>query len=452
MMKAILSLLAVAGAGLVDAQPPPVVAIRDARVVRISGPALSKATVVVRDGLIEAVGEDVPIPADAWVIDGTALTVYPGLIDGLSSWGIPSAAPAEGTSPFRRSAETPPTPGPPAATPPTALAQAQPARGPEDRPLTTSWERAADLIQASDRRLEAARNAGFTSAVTFPLRGIIAGHGAVINLAGDHARRMVVASPIGLYLALSSTGFTGGYPGSLMGTFAYIRQVWLDAEHYRQAKEDYARGAAGKKRPDYDRALDGVLEARRILFPASTAIEIDRALRFAAELKTPAVIYGLHAGYAAADLLKKNNAAVLVNLRWPEKARDANPDVEDSYRVLDLRDKAPSTPAALSKAGVRFAFYSGGIETPRDILRAARKAIDAGLAEDAALRAMTLSVAEIYGVADRLGSIDKGKIANLVVADGSLFAENTKVKYILIDGVKYEPGPETPARGEEVSR
>jgi hypothetical protein len=94
---------------------------------------------------------------------------------------------------------------------------------------------------------------------------------------------------------------------------------------------------------------------------------------------------------------------------------------------------------------VKFAFYSGGITAPKDMLKATKKSIDAGLAPDAALRALTLSPAEIFGVADRLGSIENGKIANLVVVDGDLFEEKTKIKMVFVDGRKYEPHePEKP--------
>jgi len=129
---------------------------------------------------------------------------------------------------------------------------------------------------------------------------------------------------------------------------------------------------------------------------------------------------------------------VLVNAKWPEKDKDADPDAEESLRTLRFRDRAPGTPAALAKAGVAFAFYDGGLAGPKELLKNVKKAIDAGLAPDAALRALTLSAAEIFGVSDRMGSIEIGKIANLVVTDGDIFAEKTKVKFVFVDGRKFE--------------
>jgi imidazolonepropionase-like amidohydrolase len=134
---------------------------------------------------------------------------------------------------------------------------------------------------------------------------------------------------------------------------------------------------------------------------------------------------------------------VVVNLRWPVKARDTDPEDEESLRQLELRDRAPSTPAALLKAGVPFAFSADGVESAREALRAVKKAIDAGLTKEQALRALTLSVAEMYGVADRLGSIDKGKVANLVLVKGDLFDDRPQVQRIFVDGVAYDPQAET---------
>ncbi|MFN7932575.1 MAG: amidohydrolase family protein [Bryobacteraceae bacterium] len=351
--------------------------------------------------------------------------------------GAPSAGGRRGGGP-----PTPTSSGPPA----------PPARGPEDRPSNTSYLLAADHLSATDRRIEAARNAGFTSAVAFPNRNIFSGQGAVINLAGERPGNMVVQSPTGQFLTMRSAGFNAGYPGSLMGVIAYIRQIYLDAAQYKAAKEIYAAQPSGNRRPDYDKHLEGVLASPRILLPAGNPKEIERMLRFGEELKQDTILYGLQEGYRAAALIKQHNGKVLVDLRWPEKSRDADPDQIDSLRTLEARDKAPSTPAELKKAGVPFALYAGALSQPSDISKAVKKAIDAGLSFDDAVRALTLSPAEIFGVANRLGSIDKGKIANLIVTNGDLFQERTKIKYVLVDGVKYEPAPEQPASASEATR
>ena len=255
------------------------------------------------------------------------------------------------------------------------------------------------MVNPKDRRIEAARNAGFTSAVAFPTVGIFAGQGAVINLAGKKPGEMVVSSPAGLYLSLS-TSRTGGFPRSLMGVMAYVRQIFLDADHYRRAKQTYARNAVGTKRPAYDRALEGMLDAPRVLLPASRAVEIERMLRLAAEIKANTVLYGGHEAYRVAELLRQSGMPVLVSLNWPERNKDADPEQVDSLRVMKMRERAPSTPATLVKAGVRFAFCSDGIAKPGDVLKAVRRALVAGLSQDDAVRAFTLSPSEVYAVDD----------------------------------------------------
>jgi imidazolonepropionase-like amidohydrolase len=330
---------------------------------------------------------------------------------------------------------------------------AAPARGPEDRPATTSWLKIADEVTFTDRRIESARNAGFTTAVTFPTRGIFAGQGAIIDLLSDaKPGEMVLVPAAGQYISLSrggGGGIGGGFPSALMGVISYIRQIYLDAAHYQLLKDAYAKDPRGVERPVYDRALEGVLESRRILLPANRLVEIDRMLRFAAELKQPAVLYGGRETFRpeAAALLKKFNAPVLLSMRWPEKSRDADPEDVESMRTLETRDKAASAATVLQSAGVKYALYSDGLDQPRDLQRAVKKAIDAGLSRDDAIRALTLSPAEIFGVADRLGSIEKGKIGNLVVTRGDLFEDRTKVEMILVDGRKYVPAPDAAPTG-----
>ena len=392
--------------------------LQDARVVRVSGPVLERATVVIRDGLIDAVGENIAAPPGAWVIDCKGLTVYPGLIDALSTWGLSSGGGGRAGTP---------------------------AKGPEDRPLNASWTKAADQIVPTDRVIQNVRDAGFTTAVIFPNGNIFSGQGSVVNLAGDRAGQMVIADSVGQYVTLRTSGGRG-YPASLLGSIAYVRQIYLDADHYKEARAIYEKHPGGLQRPPYERALEGVLATSLVLLPAEHEVEIARMLSLGKELKRNVVLYGGQEAWRAVDLLKQAQTPVLISLKYPVKARDADPAEDEPLRVLQFRDKAPSAAGALAQAKVKFAFYSDGVTNPRDLVRAVKKALDAGLKLEDAIRALTLSAAEIYGMADRIGSIDKGKIANLVVADGDLFAEKTKIKYTFVDGAKFEPLPEEPAQ------
>jgi imidazolonepropionase-like amidohydrolase len=416
---------------------PQYFAIRGAKVVPVSGPPMENATIVISRGLITAVGKDVTIPPEAWVIEGKGLTVYPGLFDSFTDVGIPAAPPAGGEGGPRRSQEA--------------------ARGPEDRPMSTPWRSAADEASLSDKRIETWRNAGFTTVVSAPKGGIFPGQAAVLDLAGERAGDLVVKSPVAIPLGFqTSGGFGGGFPNSIMGVLAYIHQVWLDTEWSTKAQAVYEKNPRSMARPRYDRteaALADALEDHAlVLIPANNAVQLRRALELVDRWHVTGAIYGGQMAYEVAPEIAAKKIPVLVNLKWPEGEKDADPEDRPSFRTLQFRDRAPSAPVALAKVGVKFALYSGGITAPKDILKAAKKSIDAGLAPDAALRALTLSPAEIFGVADRLGSIENGKIANLVIADGDLFEEKTKIKTVFVDGHQFEvrepEKPKDPPKGD----
>lgn len=417
---------------------PQYFAIRGAKVVPVSGPPVENATVVISRGLITAIGKDVAIPPEAWVIDGKGLTVYPGLVDAFTDVGIPAAPPASGEGGPRRSQEGA-------------------ARGPEDRPASTPWRSGADEVSLSDKRIETWRNGGFTTVISAPKGGIFPGQAAVLDLAGERAGDLVVKSPVAIPVSFqTSGGFGGGFPSSIMGVLAYVHQVWLDTEWSINAQTVYEKNPRSVARPRYDRTEAALAEALEdhalVLIPANNSIQLRRGLELVDRWKVNGILYGGQMAYEVAPEIAAKKLPVLVNLKWPEAEKDADPEDKASLRTLRFRDRASSSPAALAKAGVKFAFYSGGITAPKDILKATKKSIDAGLAPDAALRALTLSAAEIFGVADRLGSLENGKIANLVVTDGDLFEEKTKIKMVFVDGRKFEvrepEKPKDPPKGD----
>lgn len=420
---------------------PQYFAIRGARVVPVSGPPIEDATIVVARGVILAVGgKDVAIPADAWVIEGKGLIVYPGLFDALTDVGIPSPAPAQGEGGPR---------GGGGGTPP--------AKGPEDRPGSTPWRTAANEASLGDKRIESWRNAGFTTVVSAPKGGFFPGQAAVLDLAGERNGDLVVKSPVAIPLSLNPTGgFGSGFPDSKMGVLGYVHQVWLDVDWSAKTEAAYEKNPRGTARPHYDRVQAALAEAlgehALVLIPANSSLELRRALVLVDRWKVQGAIVGAQMAYEVPDELAAKKVPVLVSLKWPEAEKDADPDDVPTLRTLRFRDKAPSSPAALAKAGVKFAFTSDGITSPAEILKAVKKSVDAGLAPDAAIRGLTLSPAEIFGVADRTGSLEKGKIANLVVTDGDLFGEKTKIKMVFVDGKRFEirepDRPKDPPKGD----
>ncbi len=420
-------------------------AIENARLVRLTSPTIESGTIVVQNGIITAIGDNVQTPPGAWVIDGTGLTVYPGLIDGLSTLGMSAEdapAPREGGPfgggpPGRRGGGPD---GPP------------PSQGPEDRPATFAWINAADRLELDDDEFRPWRAAGFTSALTAPSNGFFSGNAAIINLAGERPSDLVVTTSVAQRLNLNGGPGHRGYPSSQPGVFAYIKQYFSDAAHYRNANRLYNADPSGRERPTYDRALEGIMPVLGgtvpLLFPASTTTEMRRAMRISEQIGATPIIYGAHSAYRMVDEL--SSSRLLVSLDWPAAPEDGDPEADTSLDVLRHRLLAPTAPARLHESGVRFAFYSDGLE-PKDVIGAARKAVEAGLPHDEAVEALSLGVARIFGVDDRLGALQEGFIANLVVADGDLLAEDTEVKMVFVDGQRFEieEGDEDPKDEEE---
>jgi imidazolonepropionase-like amidohydrolase len=262
---------------------------------------------------------------------------------------------------------------------------------------------------------------------------------------------MVVKTPVALHIGLQTAGGFGGggsYPGSLMGVLAFVKQTLLDAQHYDAAWSTYSANR-GAVRPEYSRALEAlepvIKQQLSVVLPGDTPAEIDRVLRLAEALQLRMILSGGAEAAPRAALLKEKRIPVLLSAKYPERDRDADPEEQEELAVLRRRMEAPATAAALQRAGVTFAFQSGDMTSPRDFVHNVARSIEAGLERQAALRALTLAPAEIFGVADRIGSIEKGKAANLVVATGDIFDARTRVKQVFIDGRKFDiPEEETP--------
>src|SRR5204862_4030681 len=191
-------------------------------------------------------------------------------------------------------------------------------------------------------------------------------------------------------------------------------------------------------RPAWDPALNGLLPAidREIpvAFQADQVREIARVLRLAKELNVRPIVTGAREADEMAADLKSTSTPVIYTLNYPTRPRTLPPGADEPIATLRARANAPKIPAALAKAGVMFAFESGGLAQPRDFVRNAARAVTAGLPADAALRALTVDAAKIAGAANRVGSLEKGKIANVIVASGDLFNEATRIRYVFVDG------------------
>ena len=420
-------------APLALAAKTPSYAITGAKVVTVSGAVVENATLVLRDGLVVDVGPSAVIPKDARVIDGSGLTVTPGLIDAWSGTGIPAARPAGGGGAGAG-----------------AGAAATPAANPV-APASNIYERvrAAEALRA--------RDSGVTTIVPIPREGLVFGSAAVLNLVGDKPEAMVVRS--GLGLAASMTTLRQRYPGSLMGVMAYFRQALLDGAHHRAEVTAYEKAPAGKKRPAFDPGLDAWASVAAgttpLLLGTPRLGDIRRAVALGDEFKVKLILAGNTQAFEEAAFLKERKPNLLVSVNFdPPRVGGFFGGSDDDKDRAEI-ENAEKNPGALNKEGVKFALVSA---FATDFVAGIRKAIEKGLPREAALRAVTLTPAEILGVADRMGSIEKGKIANVVVWSGEPLTKEAKVKMVFVDGELYEPeekpagppggGPPRPTEGD----
>ena len=422
---------------------PDAYAIKDAQIITGTGKTIAKGTVVFRNGLITEVGESVKIPGDARVIDGTGLTVYPGLIDAMSNLGLQTQQPQQQT----------PARGQGQGQGRQQAALAALASGAQPNPEAAHGDpslAAADQVKPDAAGIDDARSAGFTTALSSPRQGIFAGQSAVIDLAGTNAAQMVVRAPVGLTVQFTtSAGFFSQYPNSLMGTVAFVRQTFYDALHYRDEMDRYNHVKRGVERPTYDKNLAALQPALRgelpVIFMANSEGDIRRALMIADEFKLKPIIAGALYGYRMIDVLKSRNVPIILSVDYPRRPADLPEDEDESLRALRARAETATGAARLAQAGIKFAFTSGTLR-PADFMANVQRAIENGLPKDEALRALTVNAAEILGASEQLGSIEVGKIANLVVTSGDLFARDAKLRHVFIDGDEVElKKPEAPA-------
>jgi imidazolonepropionase-like amidohydrolase len=405
-----------------------VFALVGGRVMTVSGPILETGTIVIRDGVIEAVGAQVSVPPDARVIDAKGLILTPGLIDGFGGVGLPSAPRAAGAGGGGGGGG-----GARAAAPSTTDPLS---------PQTIVLEkvRAAEALKARDM--------GVTTALAVPSGGVLPGQSVLLNLSGESAEGMALRQPAALHLHMATLGRQ--YPGSIMGTVAYVRQALYDAARYREEWAAWEHAPRGKKRPRYDAALAAwqpvLAGTLPLVVTARLEGDLRRALVFADEFKVKVIVAGATRAYRVADVVKTRKVPLLVSVNFdPPRAANLFRGGADDEKERQEIDEAERNPAELNKAGISFALVSGHAE---NFVRGVQKAIERGLPRDVALRAVTLTAAEILGVADRTGSIEVGKIGNVVAWSAEPLTKDAKPKLVFVDGQLYEP-EERPERKDD---
>jgi imidazolonepropionase-like amidohydrolase len=413
-------------------------ALTNARIETVTKGVIERGTIVVRDGLIVAVGTDVTPPGDARVLDLGGRTVYPGLIDLTSSLGI--AAPSSQAG-GRAAAQA----GPPA----------------EGTPVGLEPQRAvADEFRPPAADVRGLRDAGITAVLTAPSRGAFRGLSALVPLRDSLTASAIIRAPVAVHL-----GFEGvqgyQYPATLLGVIAYERQAFYDARRQGLLLDRYRANPRGMQRPPYDARLAALIPVVRgelpAFFAATSENEIRRAVSIGREFGLKLTVVGATEGFRAIDALRAMGQPLVVSVDFPKAAdvtgwryRWTERHTPDDSAAADsaARPVIEGNAAALNRAGIPFALASGGSLRPAEFLANVRKAIAAGLPREVALEALTIRPAEIAGVAQQLGSIEAGKIANLVVTEGDLLGDSAKVRDVFVDGARYEiVAPARAARG-----
>ena len=389
--------------------PAPTYVIRNARIVTVSGADIENGTLVISGGRVTAVGPTASVPAGAQEIDARGLTVYPGMIDMGTNMGLVEVGQgAPGTVDSQELGEMNPN-------------------------IAAIWS-----INPHSAHIAVARVDGVTSVLTLPAGGVISGQAAFINLAGTSPREMAVVPEAALVIQFPRIGGGGFFQAQQAVTpealtqrdrrLEDIRRMLRDAEAYGRAQDAYRKDPKSVPRPVTDLKLAALVPYARgerpVIFRAERERDIRGAIRLAEEMKLKPIIIGASEGWKMAAFLKEKNVPVILDgvLNLP-------------LREDDAYDSLFENAAKLQAAGVRFCISTGdsGAQV-RDLPFTAGMAAAFGLSKADALKSVTLYPAQIMGVADRLGSIEQGKIANLVIADGDVLEAKTNIKYLFING------------------
>jgi imidazolonepropionase-like amidohydrolase len=370
------------------------IAVTGATVYPVSGPKLANATVLIKDGTIVAVGPQVTVPADATRIDARGKWVTPGLIDGAGQIGLVEISAVSGTREGTVKGDT----------------------------IAAAFN-VAEGINPASTLIPVTRIEGITTTLAVPSGNLVSGQAVLVDLDGTTIEHMLVKSPVGIVADLSESGKEGA-GGSRAAVAARLRRVFRDALEYERRRADYSRAQIeplAASAADLA-ALLPVLHGREPLIArANRRSDVETTLRLAQEFNLKLILSGAAEGWEIAGAIARAGVPVLL-----EPMNNI-----PSYDALGIRLESA---ALLARAGVHLALLETDTHNARNLRQQAGNAVSYGLSWDQALRAVTLTPAEIFGVQDRYGSLEPGKVANLVVWSGDPFEFTTRVEHVLIRG------------------
>ncbi|MGZ4826242.1 MAG: amidohydrolase family protein [Terriglobales bacterium] len=387
-----------------------VVAIKGGKLLTITHGVIENGVVVIENGKIVAVGPaaSTRIPANARLIDAGGMTVYPGLIDSETRLGLTEISAVQSTNDLVETSD-------------------------EIMPHM----HVADAFHAESELIPVSRVNGITNAIVAPAsQDTLPGQDSFIQLAGPSAEEMLMVRDIAMPLNFSGSqrrkmdwqSGRGTYPTTRMGMAAQLRQSFADALDYQQKLADYEKrkgekGVQPVKRDLKLEALIPYLEGKKpIVLAASEPSDLQTAVALANEFHLKFMLNHVTHSRSVLDYIARLKVPVIVG------------PIYDFPKDNERYDAVYALPAELVKRGIKIAFASYDSHQVRNLPYAAGYAVAYGLPYDEALKALTINAAEIWGVADRLGSLDAGKIANVVVANGDPLDVKTDVKHVFING------------------
>ena len=419
-------------------------ALVSGKVIVKPGEILDGATVVIRDGYIEAVGKNITTPADARVWDAKGLTIYAGFIESylpLGQTNLPIST--SFSEPIKTSALTAGgvnflgVPG-------QRTDPGQSGAGNQVSKIVPET-RAVRGYSPDKKVIEPLRELGFTTAVIAPTRGIVRGTSALVALAELDPNEVILKPDVFQHIAFEThEEDENAYPGSLMGTIAVVRQSFFDAQHYSLDQADWQKKPQGRKRPEFDPSLEALQFAtegkQRVLFEPGSALMVDRAAHVARELKLDFAIVSCGQEWRRPDLAKETGAMFIVPVNFPNLPKLPSEEDWEQVTLDNLRawDWAAENPALLRQQKLDVALTTYSLEDKKLFRKNVKAAVERGLSEEDALAALTTIPAKLCGVEKQLGTIEPGKIANLTIVDGKgYFDPESRVREVWVDGRNY---------------
>lgn len=416
--------------------------IKGATVVQKPGMVLSNASVLVKDGLIQNVGKKITPPFDAMVIDADSMFVYAAFIDAATHAGI--------TKEEKKDRPKVTDPGNP----------------PNDIAGVTPQVKAAEVIDFKNSAIKEMRKQGFGYLHVLPRGRMLPGSGAVISTGEGSPDERLIAEKTAMYSQLKSA--RGVFPNTVIGVMSKYRDVFKNAklnQNYRTVYKTNPKGIARPKSTKEYSAMGAVVSGKMpVFFRAEKARDVFKILTLKDELGFDLVLTDVRQANLLVDKLRGKSIPLVLSLNLPKKMEDNKKDKKEDKEPVDPAkeafekrkkmsyDKYESQAADLAKANIDFAFSTLSAK-PKDIKPNVLRMVEKGLSADDALAALTVNPAKMLGLSAIMGTIESGKLGNLVITDKSYFDEKSKIKYTLIDGklTKSKEKKKSKSKGESTS-